>query len=110
MRQESIILSIFVAITGSLILPIIPDNYMKSADTIFGRTILLSTPLLMAYLNDIPVGVMTGVVAAMALDRSHDRINTKPKGPSVIKDLSPDYTSYQDGEIVILENHQKGSH
>jgi len=110
MGNDSIILSIFVAITGSLILPLIPDEYLRNVDTVVGRTILLSSPLIMAYMNDIPVGVITGVVAAMTIDRSHDRINVVPKGPSVVKDLSPDYTSYHDGEVVILENHQKGSH
>lgn len=114
--MDTFVLNVFIAITGAMIVPLIPIEYLRISDTNFGRFILLSLPVIVYHFLAPDSAVMVGVVVAIIIDRVHD-LNPTPshsRSPfsvggvkrdkhEILLDLSPDHTIEKSNEIVMLE-------
>lgn len=113
--MDAFVVNVFLAITGAMIVPLIPIEYLRSLDTNIGRFILLSLPVIVYHSLTPASSVMVGVVVAIIIDRIHDLRPTpnhsrssftsgsQSKTHEVLLDLSPDYTTYKSNEVVMLE-------
>lgn len=115
--MDAFVLNVFLAITGAMIVPLIPIEYLRYLDTNIGRFILLSLPVIMYHSLAPTSSVMVGVVVAIIIDRIHDLRPTpdhsrssftngsgsQRKTHEVLLDLSPDYTTHKSNEVVMLE-------
>ena len=125
--MEAFVTNIFLAITGSMIVPLVPFEYLRLFDTLGGRLLLFSLPVLAFHLLAPSTGVMAGAVVGIIIDRIHDltpdhsrsdlgsgsmasvgtvremRNIRRGKRDGVLLDLSPDYTKMNSTEIVMLE-------
>ena len=113
--MDTFVLNVFIAITGAMIVPLIPIEYLRISDTNFGRFILLSLPVIVYHSLAPDTAVMVGVVVAILIDRIHDLNPTPSHSQSsfsngskrdkheILLDLSPDHTLEKSNEIVMLE-------
>jgi len=118
--MDAFVLNVFLAITGAMIVPLIPIEYLRTLDTNIGRFILLSLPVIVYHSLAPSSSVMVGVVVAIIIDRIHDLRPTptrfarsrssftsgsgsQRKTHEVLLDLSPDYTTHKSNEVVMLE-------
>lgn len=113
--MDGLILNVFLAITGAMIIPVIPITYLRTLDNTIGRFILLCMPVFVYHYVSPASGVMMGVVVGIVIDRLHDLVpdsgsftngsgsGSKRDHDEVLVDLSPDYTKEFTDEIVMLE-------
>lgn len=115
--MEGHITGVFLAIVGSMLVPIVPMSLLETLDTIPGRFVLLGVPVILYHLVNPIVAVMAGVVSGIILDRVHDLAPSQNKNnfadknsntqmrekDTVIEDLAPDFTKIKHDQIVMLE-------
>jgi hypothetical protein len=119
--MDTVIINVFLAIVGAMILPVIPIDIIRILDNTIGRFILLLCPLLVYHYVSPASGVMVGVIVGLVIDRLHDLVpdnmmdgngsgsgsgsgsGRTRKHDEVLVDLSPDYTKENSREVVMLE-------
>lgn len=104
--MNPLVLNVFLAILGSMLVPLIPIHYMLVFDTILGRFVLLSLPVILYHYTGVASGIMMGVVSGIIIDRLHDLAPERERErerDEVAIDLSPDYLGIKTGEVVMLE-------
>jgi len=113
--MDTVVINVFLAIVGAMILPVIPIDIIRILDNTIGRFILLLCPLLVYHYVSPTSGVMVGVIVGLIIDRLHDLVpdnmtdmngsgsGRARKHDEVLVDLSPDYTKENSREVVMLE-------